>query len=123
MCRYASQNTSCVPSGGKNMKLILASLGLAILATSTIAQDLTTYDHFFHETLEEPYSANWYVKYLGQDGDNNYFSVIADGKLVYEGVYITACATRTDLEDKSISTYDAPSDEVINALLLWICTS
>lgn len=104
--------------------LFAAALAVA-LPHSAIAQDLSQYDQFFFEEIEGPYSNNWYVRHVKQEGLYHYFSVIADGKMPYEGTFITAC--RTDMEDRIVPAegfeFSDPSDEVVNAFYFWVCTS
>jgi len=106
-------------------KIVLSVASALLLATSALAQDLSQYDQFYHEEIEGPYSNNWYVRHILEDGPYHHFSVIADGKLPYEGTFITAC--RTDMEDQIEPApgyeYSQPSDEVINAFYYWVCTS
>jgi len=94
-------------------------------AESAQAQDLSQYNMFYQEHIEGPYGNNWYLRHLRQDGAYHHFSVIAEGKLPYEGTFITAC--RTDMQDSFVPNpgyeYSEVGEEVIGAFYYWVCTS
>jgi hypothetical protein len=110
------------------MKNLMLFLAVAFASGPTLAQDTSGYEFFYNEQLEGVYGNNWYVKHIEQDGLYHHFSILADGKEPYEGVFITACIV--DMQDQFIngksdsgSEYFPPSDDVINAFYMKVCPS
>lgn len=110
------------------MKKLVLFLAIALASGPAMAQDTSGHEFFFEEQLEGVYANNWYVKHIHQDGMYHHFSVVADGKETYEGVFVTACIA--DMQDQIINgksgsgnEYYTPSDEVINAFYTKVCPS